>query len=181
MDYAGRAARKQRARREEPLPNPSPRGGGASDPGFSPSPSGGGVGEGFLPLDRVPPLPVSPAPIAPGPRGDADGPPCRRDAGRAPRTRPARPPQVVLAEAPAAGDYARYSVELDLTGKLIVTQEGNKETIRLEAKARHVFSERTLTVADGLPARSARHYEDAVASAVVDVEKVNRRCPTTAG
>ena len=85
--------------------------------------------------------------------------------------------QVHLAETPAAGDCFRYSVELELAGKMIVTQEGNKETIRLEAKARHAFSERTLAAADGLPARSARHYEDAVASAVVDVEKVNRALP----
>ena len=85
--------------------------------------------------------------------------------------------QVVLAEAPAAGDCFRYSVELDLTGKMIVAQEGKQEAIRLEAKARHVFSERTLAVADGLPARSARYYEDAVASAVVDIEKVNRALP----
>ncbi len=85
--------------------------------------------------------------------------------------------QVTLAEAPAVGECARYSVELDLAGKMFITQEGNKETVRLEAKARHVFSERTLTVADGLPARSARHYEDAVASAVVDGEKVNRALP----
>jgi hypothetical protein len=85
--------------------------------------------------------------------------------------------QVTLAEAPASGECARYSVELDLVGKMFITQENAKETVKLEAKARHVFSERTLTVADGLPARSARHYEDAVASAVVDVERVNRALP----
>lgn len=85
--------------------------------------------------------------------------------------------QVTLAEAPAASECARYRVELDLAGKMFIAQEGTKETVRLEAKARHVFSERTLTVADGLPARSARHYEDAVASAVVDVEKTNRTLP----
>ncbi len=85
--------------------------------------------------------------------------------------------QVNLAEVPAAGDCFRYSVELDLVGKMIISQEGNKETIRLEAKARHVFSERTLAADNGLPARSARYYEDAVASAVVDVEKLNRALP----
>jgi hypothetical protein len=85
--------------------------------------------------------------------------------------------QVNLTEAPAAGDCFRYSVELDLAGKMFFTQEGTKQTISLEAKARHVFSERTLTVADGLPARSVRHYEDAVASAVVDVDKFNRELP----
>lgn len=85
--------------------------------------------------------------------------------------------QVTLAEAPAAGDCARYSVELDLTGKLVVTQEGAKQSIPLAAKARHVFAERTLAAADGLPARSARHYETAAASAVVDNEKSNRALP----
>ena len=89
----------------------------------------------------------------------------------------ARAQPVLLAETPAAGDCFRYSVELDLAGKMVVTQDGNKQSIRLEAKARHLFGERTLAVADGLPARSARHYEDAVASAVVDVEKVNRALP----
>jgi hypothetical protein len=85
--------------------------------------------------------------------------------------------QVNLTETPASGDCFRYSVELDVIGKMIISQEGAKESIRLEAKARHVFGERTLTVSDGLPARSARYYEDAVASAVVDVEKVNRALP----
>src|SRR5690606_28772880 len=85
--------------------------------------------------------------------------------------------QVTLAETPAAGNYFRYSVELELAGKMIITQEGAKQELRLEAKARHLFSERTLAVEDSLPSRSARHYEDAVASAVVDVDKVNRAIP----
>jgi hypothetical protein len=85
--------------------------------------------------------------------------------------------QVNLTETPTSGDCFRYSVELDVIGKMVITQEGTKESIRLEAKARHVFGERTLTVSDGLPARSARYYEDAVASAVIDVEKVNRALP----
>src|SRR5688572_15699660 len=85
--------------------------------------------------------------------------------------------QITLAETPASGECARYSVELDLAGKMIITQENTKESVKLEAKARHVFSERTLTTADGLPAKSARHYEEAVASAVVDVERVNRALP----
>lgn len=84
---------------------------------------------------------------------------------------------VTLAEAPGAGECARYSVELDLAGKMFITQDNMKEAVRLEAKARHVFSERTLAVADGLPSKSVRHYEDAVASAVVDVEKSSRGLP----
>jgi hypothetical protein len=85
--------------------------------------------------------------------------------------------QVNLAEVPAAGDCFRYGVELDLAGKMFVTQDGAKQTISLAAKARHVFGERTLATADGLPARSARYYEEAVASTVVDVDKVNRELP----
>lgn len=85
--------------------------------------------------------------------------------------------QITLAETPAAGESFRCSVELDLIGKMFVTQEGAKQAVRLEAKARHIFSERTLSVADGLPARSARHYDDAVASTVVDVDKMNRSLP----
>jgi hypothetical protein len=60
---------------------------------------------------------------------------------------------------------------------MTINQEGMKQTIRLEAKARHAFLDRTLAVADGLPARSARHYDDAVASAVVDIEKIGRSLP----
>ncbi|MBP3959640.1 hypothetical protein J8F10_30715 [Gemmata sp. G18] len=86
--------------------------------------------------------------------------------------------QVTLGEAPAAGECFRYSVELDLTGKLIVTQEGTKEPIRLDAKARHLFAERTLTTADGMPARSARYYDSAAASAVVSGDKADRALPT---
>ncbi len=84
---------------------------------------------------------------------------------------------VTLAEVPAAGDCFRYRVELDLAGRMVVTQDGAKQTIALEAKARHVFGERTLATADGLPARSARYYEDAAASAVVDVDKFTRSLP----
>jgi hypothetical protein len=85
--------------------------------------------------------------------------------------------QVTLAEAPAAGECFRYGLELQLAGRMTISQEGMKQTIRLEAKARHAFAERTLAVADGLPSRSARHYQDAVASAVVDIEKIGRALP----
>ena len=85
--------------------------------------------------------------------------------------------QVNLAEAPVNGECSRFSVELDLAGKMFISQDGQKQTVRLEAKARHVFAERVLALADNMPSRSARHYEDAVASAVVDVEKVNRALP----
>src|SRR5213078_1118123 len=82
--------------------------------------------------------------------------------------------QVNLTETPAVGDNFRYGVELDLGGKLIVTQEGTKQAIKLVAKARHVFTERTLAVADASQAQSARYNEDAVASAAVDVDNHTR-------
>jgi hypothetical protein len=85
--------------------------------------------------------------------------------------------QTNLAETPAAGDSFRYSVELDLAGKMFFVQDGMKGSLGLQAKARHVFSERTLAVADGLPARSVRHYEDAVSSTVVDIDKINHALP----
>jgi hypothetical protein len=85
--------------------------------------------------------------------------------------------QATLTEAPAAGDCFRYGVELSLAGKMVIAQDGAKQSLPLEAKARLVFSERTLATADGLPARSARHYEDAVAAAVIDGEKLNRALP----
>ena len=57
--------------------------------------------------------------------------------------------QVTLAEAPAAGECFRYGIELELAGRMTINQEGTKQTIRLEAKARHAFADRTLAVADG--------------------------------
>ncbi len=85
--------------------------------------------------------------------------------------------QVTLSEAPASGDCFRYHVELDLVGKMTIAQDGQKLDLRLEAKARHVFTERTLTVAAGLPVKSARHHDNAVSSTVVDIEKSNRALP----
>jgi hypothetical protein len=85
--------------------------------------------------------------------------------------------EVTLAETPTAGECFRYSIELELAGKMVITQDGLKDTIRLDAKARHIFSERTLATADALPSRSARHYDEAVASVVVDIAKVNHTLP----
>ncbi|MCS6866039.1 MAG: hypothetical protein RMJ56_10215 [Gemmataceae bacterium] len=84
---------------------------------------------------------------------------------------------VTLAETAAAGDCFHYHLELDLRGQMLILHDGSKHELRLEAKARHSFSERTLAVVDGWPARSARYYTDAVASAVVDVEKMQRTLP----
>jgi hypothetical protein len=72
---------------------------------------------------------------------------------------------------------SRYTIELDLKGNLFVAQEGKRESLPLEAKARHIFSERVLAAADGLPSTTARFYHEAVASVVVAAEKVDRNLP----
>jgi hypothetical protein len=82
-----------------------------------------------------------------------------------------------LTESPRPGDCSRYTLELGLTGHLIVVQDGRKEEIRLEARGRHVFAERTLAVADGIGAKSARHYEDAAATAAIAGDRVDRSLP----
>jgi hypothetical protein len=84
---------------------------------------------------------------------------------------------VNLAEKVVVGDRARYAVELDLKGSLLVVQEGMKQPVRLEAKARHVFAERVVAAADGLASASARLYGDAQASAAVAGEKSDRKLP----
>jgi hypothetical protein len=90
---------------------------------------------------------------------------------------PASAQPVNLTEKVAVGDRARYTVELDLKGELILVQEGQKESIPLTAKARHAFAERVLAVADGLAHSTARHYAEAGASAVVGNEKSDRALP----
>jgi hypothetical protein len=87
---------------------------------------------------------------------------------------PALAQTVNLTEAAAPGDCSRYTVELALTGNLLVTQDNGRQPIRLEAKARHRFTERTLAVEHNLPVKSARHYDEAVASAVVGGDKFDR-------
>jgi hypothetical protein len=84
---------------------------------------------------------------------------------------------VNLTEKVAVGDGAKYTVELELKGHLIVVQEGVKQPIRVEAKARHIFAERVLAVSDGLARTSARLYGYVVASATVAGEKADRKLP----
>ena len=79
-----------------------------------------------------------------------------------------------LTETPQPGDCSRYAVELAVSGHLILTQDGGKQQVRLEARGKHVFTERTLAVADGLPAKSARHYDEATATAAVGPDKFDR-------
>jgi hypothetical protein len=86
----------------------------------------------------------------------------------------ARAQTVMLAEAPKPGECSRYTTELTVTGYLIVTQDTAKQPVKVEARGKHRFTERTLTAADGLPANTARHYEEAAASASVGGEKFDR-------
>ena len=84
---------------------------------------------------------------------------------------------VNLIETPKPGDCSRYVIELNVNGNLIVTQDGKKQEIKLDAKARHAFAEKTLAVADGLPLRSARYFDSAAASAVVGSDKDDHALP----
>ena len=81
---------------------------------------------------------------------------------------------VPLAEPVVPGECAKYSIELAVSGNLFVTQEKGREAVKLEARARHVFVERTLAADAGLPLKTARHYETATATAVVGGERVER-------
>jgi hypothetical protein len=56
-------------------------------------------------------------------------------------------------------------------------QDSGKEEIRLEARARHRLAERTLSVADGLPGRTARHYSEAGASSSAGGDRSDRTLP----
>ncbi|QDU19546.1 hypothetical protein [Urbifossiella limnaea] len=84
---------------------------------------------------------------------------------------------VALAETPRPGDACRYTLDLKLTGQLVLTENGTKQAVPLSATARHRFADKTLAVADGLPARSTRFYDEANASATVGGEKSDRALP----
>ena len=78
-----------------------------------------------------------------------------------------------LVETPKIGDISRYAIDLTLTGNLIVTGPMGRHPIPLEAKAKHRFVERTITIA-GIPVLSARYYDAASASSVAGGEKMDR-------
>ncbi len=84
---------------------------------------------------------------------------------------------VNLAEKVATGDAARWAIQLDLKGELIFDVDGKKETTRLEAKARHLFTHRVLSVNEGMAGSTARLYTEAVASAVIASERMDRTLP----
>jgi len=86
--------------------------------------------------------------------------------------------QVHLTETPKPGDTDRFTIELNVSGNLIVLQEGKRQEIKLTARSRHVLAEKTLAVADGMPSRSVRLYEDAAASVLIGSDKDDHSLPT---
>jgi hypothetical protein len=85
--------------------------------------------------------------------------------------RDAEPP-VNLTEKATIEDRVKSVLELDLKGELLFQVDGKRESVGLEAKAKHVFTERVLAVTEGLPSSTARAYDEAAATAVVAGEKV---------
>ncbi len=86
-------------------------------------------------------------------------------------------PPVNLTEKVATDVRTKSTIELDLKGELIFAVDGKKETVRLEARARHMFAERILAVTDGMPSITARAYSDAVAAVAVSGDKTDRTLP----
>lgn len=86
-------------------------------------------------------------------------------------------PAVNLTEKASTDVRTKSALDLDLKGELIFVVEGKKEAVGLQAKARHIFTERVLAVTDGLPSSTARAYSDAVASVVVGSDRANRTLP----
>jgi hypothetical protein len=84
---------------------------------------------------------------------------------------------VALVETPNPGDCSRCTLELTVSGNLLVTQDGGQKPIKLEARARHLFADRVLAVENGLPSRSARYYGEATTSAVVGGERADHTLP----
>ena len=94
-------------------------------------------------------------------------------------SRPAVPaePGVNLTEKASTDVRTKSAIDLDLKGELFFVVEGKKESVGLQAKARHIFAERVLTTTEGLPSSTARMYSDAVASVVVGSDKASRTLP----
>lgn len=90
---------------------------------------------------------------------------------------PAAAQPVNLTETPRAGDACRYTLDLKLTGQLVLTENGAKQAVPLTATARHRFAEKTLAAADGLPERSVRRYDEATSTATVGGDKSDRALP----
>lgn len=84
---------------------------------------------------------------------------------------------VTLAESPRPGDCSSVSIDLHVTGELLVNQEGQQQRIKLDARGGLAFAERTLATDGGLPVASARHYEKALASVSLGGERFDHALP----
>lgn len=87
---------------------------------------------------------------------------------------PALAQPVLLAEVAKPGDCAKSTIDLTVTGHLVVGPNAAQDTVKLDARARLVFAERTLSVDGVMPVKSARHYDAAGSSAVVGGERIER-------
>lgn len=92
-------------------------------------------------------------------------------------TIPALAQPVNLTEKTTLGERGTFAIDLDLKGNLIVAINNGKQSIPLEAKAKHRFTERTLAMSDGLPSTTARFYTEATASATLENDKSTRSLP----
>jgi hypothetical protein len=63
---------------------------------------------------------------------------------------------------------------MNLSGELHVKKDGKPTPLKLEARAAHEFVERVLSVADGIPEKCARVYEQARATITVEKETSER-------
>ncbi|MFO0809400.1 MAG: hypothetical protein U0746_12305 [Gemmataceae bacterium] len=74
-----------------------------------------------------------------------------------------------LVEAPQANDCARYTIKMQLSGEMVVVQEGRSQSLKLTASADHRFRERVLAVdKSGAPVKAGRLYDTAMTSISVD-------------
>jgi hypothetical protein len=81
---------------------------------------------------------------------------------------------VTLAEEIRPGDYFRYEIGLEVGGKMKVERDGRDDSLPLNARARHQFTERVDVAADNGVGQAVRHYADAVSETVVGVDKTRR-------
>ncbi len=74
-----------------------------------------------------------------------------------------------LAETSAANDCARYTLRMQLSGEMVVVQEGRSSSLKLVSQAEHRLRERILAVDKaGAPVKAVRIYDAAVATISVD-------------
>jgi hypothetical protein len=87
---------------------------------------------------------------------------------------PGRAQSYPLIETPQADDCFHYQLNMKLSGHIRVNRDGEALQIPLNATAAQEFDERVLAIGSGLPVKTARHYEKAVAAVTVDKDKSER-------